>query len=136
MAGRPLEITPGRRTQRPMNCRAKPILTRKLSRANATLRRRCKSACWCPCPLSRELIYGAGEAIRDGVMRLPILRDFRTVSCFREEAWRSATKEGALEFSERTRFFRRDGFCAGWEASRRGRIAGNDVIVSDCAALG
>jgi len=67
---------------------------------------------------------------------LPILRRFGTVHVF-EKRPRVAPREWkSNDFRKRARFFRRDVFCAGDRCpAGRGGIAGNDVIVSDRAAL-
>jgi len=71
-----------------------------------------------------------------GQSALPILRGFRTVHVFEKRLGVAPRKRERGNFRERTRFFPRDVFCAGdGGPAWRGRIARNDVIVSDCAAL-
>jgi len=80
--------------------------------------------------------YGAGEAIHDGQCAPANPSGLQDRSCFREEAWRHAMREGAREFSGPNALLRSDVLCAGdGRPSRASWDRRNDVIVSDCAAL-
>src|SRR5712691_3983410 len=80
--------------------------------------------------------YGAGESIRNRQSSLPIFRGFGTIHVFDKRLSVAPGKRESRNFGQRTRLFQRDvlGARYGGPAGSSG-IAGNDVIVGNCAAL-
>src|SRR5229473_5322308 len=76
------------------------------------------------------------ETIRDGQTAPPILRRFRAVHIFEKRPGIAPRERERGNFRQRARFFRSNMSCARDRGpSGRGGIAGNNVVVSDRAAL-
>ena len=80
--------------------------------------------------------YRAGEAVRDGQSALPIFWRFGAIHIFEKRFGVTPRKWKRGNLWQRVRLLSGDVFCAGdGSPSGRSRIAGNNVIVRDCATL-